>query len=320
MNAYLCPICGTTNAIVNQCGCDPNNLPTVPDPMTPQHGDWVTYYGRPDTKEASNMASSVILGGYLAERGVSEITGNPRYRVVDEMREATTPEAGRWIGIENVEAIYAPGESRRRVVRVTYANDDTVTTEINGTEAEIRRYYLGNQFNLGIGPDDNLQTAVAVDFIDSPAEPVGPVAAAVLSELRAVRSQPENVAPSVMPAIVRIGDLENTLRAIRMDCDRFLAGQAPITAKGLIQLFRDAAAEAVGEADSEAGPVRREVPPAWLLSERASRAYTDHRLRNWIAALADALQAGHPPFVTEDLARRARAVAAQDPDLAVPLP
>jgi hypothetical protein len=27
---YKCPRCGADNAIVNQCGCDPNNLPTSP--------------------------------------------------------------------------------------------------------------------------------------------------------------------------------------------------------------------------------------------------------------------------------------------------
>lgn len=56
--------------------------------------------------------------------------------------------------------------TRRHSVRVTYGNGDSVTTEINGTEEEIRDYYIGRTFNVGIGPDDNLQRAVAVEFID----------------------------------------------------------------------------------------------------------------------------------------------------------
>ncbi len=35
MNTSTCPKCGATNAIVNQCGCDPHNLPTKLPP-TPQ--------------------------------------------------------------------------------------------------------------------------------------------------------------------------------------------------------------------------------------------------------------------------------------------
>jgi hypothetical protein len=58
----------------------------------------------------------------------------------------------------------------RHSVRVQFADGNTVETEINGTEAEIRDYYLhpGRQFQFGDSaecPDDNLQCAVKVDFL-----------------------------------------------------------------------------------------------------------------------------------------------------------
>lgn len=51
-----------------------------------------------------------------------------------------------------------------RSIRVTYENGDYTDTQINGTEDEIRRYYLGNIFNVGIGPEDNLLRAVKIEF------------------------------------------------------------------------------------------------------------------------------------------------------------
>ncbi len=54
----------------------------------------------------------------------------------------------------------------RRVVRVTW--DDNITTEgwINGTEIEIQRYYLNNEFNHGNAFADVMKTATKVEFID----------------------------------------------------------------------------------------------------------------------------------------------------------
>lgn len=52
-------------------------------------------------------------------------------------------------------------------VKVTFANGDHLQTEINGTRAEVRRYYaIGRQFNLGSGPGDNLQPVSAIEFTD----------------------------------------------------------------------------------------------------------------------------------------------------------
>lgn len=56
----------------------------------------------------------------------------------------------------------------RRPIRVTFADGNTLTTEINGTEEEIRAYYIGQRFNFGdtdAHPEDNMQAATAVEFL-----------------------------------------------------------------------------------------------------------------------------------------------------------
>lgn len=56
-----------------------------------------------------------------------------------------------------------------RAVKVTFADGNHLTTSINGTEEEIRRYYLGNYFQFGDTdehPRDNLQRGVSVEFLD----------------------------------------------------------------------------------------------------------------------------------------------------------
>lgn len=63
----------------------------------PQRGDYVLYYGKHDN----------IIGGYLAVRYISPLTGNPRYLVVDSLQEDGDDGAGHWIGIENVHSINA---------------------------------------------------------------------------------------------------------------------------------------------------------------------------------------------------------------------
>ncbi len=46
MSRHKCPECGASNAIVNRCRCDPNNLPTtVP---VPELGSEFSLLGRPD--------------------------------------------------------------------------------------------------------------------------------------------------------------------------------------------------------------------------------------------------------------------------------
>jgi len=53
-----------------------------------------------------------------------------------------------------------------KTVRVTFDNGDSVTTSINGTDEEIRRYYVGNKFNLGDGAGGDLMAvALSVEFL-----------------------------------------------------------------------------------------------------------------------------------------------------------
>lgn len=56
-----------------------------------------------------------------------------------------------------------------RSIRVKFENGDELTTSINGTDEEIRRYYIGQKFQFGDTeqcPQDNLQRAVNVEFLD----------------------------------------------------------------------------------------------------------------------------------------------------------
>ncbi len=63
-----------------------------------------------------------------------------------------------------------------RTVRVNYNDGDWTLTNINGTDEEIRRYYVGKQFNFGdndFGEDDIVKTAISVEFIsDNRAEQI----------------------------------------------------------------------------------------------------------------------------------------------------
>jgi hypothetical protein len=66
------------------------NLPTV--------GDHCTYHGWYDN----------VVGGILAERRISPLTGNPRYRIVDSAGEMKDPHAGRWVDVLHVIAFDPP--------------------------------------------------------------------------------------------------------------------------------------------------------------------------------------------------------------------
>jgi hypothetical protein len=52
-----------------------------------------------------------------------------------------------------------------RTIKVTYDNGDSIITNINGTESEIRNYYIGNIFNIGTC-EDCLVKAVSVKFLE----------------------------------------------------------------------------------------------------------------------------------------------------------
>lgn len=60
----------------------------------------------------------------------------------------------------------SPKVIRRRAVEVTFKNGHVLSTDINGTEAEIILHYLNQTFNLGTGGEDNLQIATGLKFID----------------------------------------------------------------------------------------------------------------------------------------------------------
>lgn len=51
-----------------------------------------------------------------------------------------------------------------KTVKVTFDNGDSTITNINGTESEIKEYYIGNIFNIGTY-EDYLVKAVSVEFL-----------------------------------------------------------------------------------------------------------------------------------------------------------
>lgn len=52
-----------------------------------------------------------------------------------------------------------------RTVKVIFKND-VITTEINGTEESITKYYKSNYFNVGRYPSEDMQKAKDVIFLD----------------------------------------------------------------------------------------------------------------------------------------------------------
>lgn len=52
-----------------------------------------------------------------------------------------------------------------QAIKVTFSDGDTLETNINGTDEEIRRYYIGQTFNLGSGDQDRCVTATEVKFL-----------------------------------------------------------------------------------------------------------------------------------------------------------
>lgn len=71
------------------------------------------------------------------------------------------------------------GQRQMRSIRVTFDDGNSLETSINGTEAEIERYYLGNVDGFQFGdtdahPADKLARAVQVEFLDGPSGEVQP--------------------------------------------------------------------------------------------------------------------------------------------------
>lgn len=53
----------------------------------------------------------------------------------------------------------------RIAVKVYFANGDHLFSEINATFEEAQRYYVGQTFNVGFGPNDNLQKCTKIELI-----------------------------------------------------------------------------------------------------------------------------------------------------------
>ncbi len=50
-------------------------------------------------------------------------------------------------------------------IKVTFSNGDYLVTSINGTDEEIKEYYLNKNFNLGNGEHDLIVSAEKVEFL-----------------------------------------------------------------------------------------------------------------------------------------------------------
>ena len=53
----------------------------------------------------------------------------------------------------------------KQEVKVIFENGDCLFTTINGTEAEVKDYYIGKVFNIGT-VTDNMQKCVKVEFLN----------------------------------------------------------------------------------------------------------------------------------------------------------
>jgi len=49
-------------------------------------------------------------------------------------------------------------------ITVRFESGNSINTQINGTPDEIRAYYVGNYFNLGVGDADRMERAISVEF------------------------------------------------------------------------------------------------------------------------------------------------------------
>lgn len=50
-------------------------------------------------------------------------------------------------------------------VKVNYENGDYEYTHINATPKEARAYYVGQVFNVGLGPNDNMQRCTSIEIL-----------------------------------------------------------------------------------------------------------------------------------------------------------
>ncbi len=100
--------------------------------------------------------------------------GKPTEEIREKLKHSGfhwTPSSGCWQRFRSNGAMYQAEQiagtmnKQHHTVKVSYANGDTVTTEINGTEQEVREYFaIGNSFNLG-REGDNMQKVTGLEFI-----------------------------------------------------------------------------------------------------------------------------------------------------------
>ena len=50
-------------------------------------------------------------------------------------------------------------------VKINYENGDSTVTRINATPDEARAYYVGRVFNVGLGPNDNMQCCTDIEIL-----------------------------------------------------------------------------------------------------------------------------------------------------------
>jgi hypothetical protein len=53
-----------------------------------------------------------------------------------------------------------------KVAVVKFSNGDSITTNINGTDEQIKAYYLNNYFDMGIFPEELMLKPVSCDVYD----------------------------------------------------------------------------------------------------------------------------------------------------------
>ncbi len=50
-------------------------------------------------------------------------------------------------------------------VKLNYESGDYKYTHINATSEEARAYYVGEVFNVGLGPNDNMQRCTSIEIL-----------------------------------------------------------------------------------------------------------------------------------------------------------
>lgn len=103
------------------------------------------------------------------ENNEGEVVGNLHVQIYNRGTEGNTYELNMYTDQiiknlseeENVESV----PNIRKNIKVTFNNGDSLTTEINGSEDEIKKYYIGKDFNLGIGGKDKMVKATNVEFL-----------------------------------------------------------------------------------------------------------------------------------------------------------